>query len=113
MIRLRNVFEDMNDRLPEIDKSHGITYSNTTEFDLPKAKIAISIDEKVLERVDGLVRDGVFGNRSQAIEAAVADKLARLGRTRLAMECAKLDQAAERDLAEEGLSEEISGWPEY
>jgi len=103
----------MNDRRPEIDKTDSMTYSNTPEFSLPKAKIAISIDEKVLERVDGLVRDGVFGNRSQAIEAAVADKLARLGRTRLATECAKLDQTAERELAEEGFSEEISGWPEY
>jgi Arc/MetJ-type ribon-helix-helix transcriptional regulator len=80
---------------------------------MSKAKIAISIDEKVLGRLDGLVRSGVFGSRSQAIESAVSDKLERLGRTRLASECAKLDQAAEKELAEEGLAEEISGWPEY
>jgi Arc/MetJ-type ribon-helix-helix transcriptional regulator len=80
---------------------------------MPKAKIAISIDEKVLGRLDGLVRSGFFGSRSQAIESAVSDKLERLGRTRLAFECAKLDQAAEKELAEEGLAEEMPGWPEY
>ena len=80
---------------------------------MPKAKIAISIDEKALERLDALVRGGVFGNRSQAIERAVADALDRLGRTRLAFECAKLDPAEERALAEEGLTAEAAEWPEY
>lgn len=80
---------------------------------MPKAKIAISIDEDALGRVDDLVRRGLFPNRSQAIEKAVADTLERLGRTRLAFECAKLDPAEERALAEEGLSEELSEWPEY
>lgn len=78
-----------------------------------KAKIAISIDERALARIDGLVRGGSFRNRSQAIESAVAEKLERLGRVRLAAECAKLDRAAEKDLAEEGLSAEATGWPEY
>jgi Arc/MetJ-type ribon-helix-helix transcriptional regulator len=80
---------------------------------MPKAKIAISIDAKALERLDELVRSGVFGNRSQAIEKAVADTLERLGRTRLALECAKLDPAEEKALAEEGLAEEVSEWPGY
>ncbi len=80
---------------------------------MPKAKIAISMDEKVLERVDGLVRSRIFNNRSQAIEEAVVEKLGRLDRVRLALECAKLDPAGEKELAEEGMSEEISGWPEY
>ncbi len=80
---------------------------------MPKAKIAISIDDKVLERLDDLVRRGEFVNRSQAIEAAVSDKLVRLGKTRLAIECAKLDPAAEKELAEEGSTDGIGGWPEY
>jgi len=80
---------------------------------MPKSKIAISIDETVLGELDRLVRNGMFSNRSQAIENAVAEELSRLDRVRLAAECAKLDPAAEKELAEEGLSEEISGWPEY
>jgi len=80
---------------------------------MSKAKIAISIDEKALERVDELVRARVFDNRSRAIEIAVVEKLDRLDKTRLSVECAKLDPASEKALAEEGLSEEVSGWPEY
>ena len=80
---------------------------------MPKAKIAISMDENVLGELDRLVRNGMFSNRSQAIENAVVEKLARLDRVRLAVECAKLDPAVERELAEEGLSEESSEWPEY
>ena len=80
---------------------------------MPKAKIAISMDGKVLERVDHLVRRRVFTNRSQAIENAVIDKIGRLDRIRLATECAKLDPAREKELAEEGLSAEMSEWPEY
>jgi metal-responsive CopG/Arc/MetJ family transcriptional regulator len=80
---------------------------------MPKAKIAITIDERTLERLDSLVGKKVFANRSQAIEAAVEEKLARLGRVRLAEECAKLDPVAEKQLADEGPAMEASEWPEY
>jgi metal-responsive CopG/Arc/MetJ family transcriptional regulator len=77
------------------------------------AKVAISINKKTLKRLDRLVKDRVFANRSKAIQEAVEDKLDRLERTRLARECAKLDPIAEQAMAEEGLSEELHGWPEY
>lgn len=80
---------------------------------MPKAKIAISLDEQTLERLDRLVRKKAFPNRSQAIEVAVEEKLRRLDRIRLAQECSKLDPAYEKELAEEGFSEELSRWPEY
>ena len=67
-----------------------------------RSKVAISLDESTLNRLDKLVRKQVFPNRSQAIEEAVAEKLARLERSRLAEECAKLDPAFEKALAEEG-----------
>lgn len=78
-----------------------------------RSKVAISLDESILNRLDKLVRKQVFPNRSQAIEEAVAEKLARLERSRLAEECAKLDPAFEKTLAEEGLSEDLAEWPEY
>ena len=78
-----------------------------------RAKVAISLDESTLNRLDKLVQKQVFPNRSQAIEEAVAEKLARLERSRLAQECAKLDPAFEKALAEEGLSEDLGEWPEY
>ena len=78
-----------------------------------RSKVAISLDESTLDRLDRLVKKRVFPNRSQAVEEAVAEKLARLERSRLAQECAKLDPAFEKALAEEGLSEDLAEWPEY
>jgi metal-responsive CopG/Arc/MetJ family transcriptional regulator len=80
---------------------------------MARSKVAISLDESILDRLDKLVKKQVFPNRSQAIEEAVAEKLARLEKSRLAQECAKLDPAFEKALAEEGLSEELTEWPEY
>jgi metal-responsive CopG/Arc/MetJ family transcriptional regulator len=77
------------------------------------AKVAISLDERMLARLDRLVRQQVFPNRSKAIEEAVKEKLERLDRSRLARECAKLDPAFEKALAEEGLSGALVEWPEY
>jgi metal-responsive CopG/Arc/MetJ family transcriptional regulator len=77
------------------------------------AKVAITIDEALLAKLDRLVRKKVFPNRSRAIQEAVADKLARLDRNRLARECAKLDPKFEQALAEEGMTQELETWPEY
>lgn len=76
-------------------------------------KVAITLDRETLNRVDGLVSRSVFPNRSRAIQAAVAEKLARMDRSRLASECAKLDPKFEKALAEEGLGQELEAWPEY
>jgi len=78
---------------------------------MPKTKVALTIDADLLNRVDDLVARRRFRNRSQAVETALAEKLARLARTRLAEEAAKLDRDEERRLADEGLAAE--GWPEY
>ena len=80
---------------------------------MTRAKVAVSLDEGLLNRLDRLVSKAVFPNRSQAIQVAVEEKLERLERSRLARECAKLDPEYEKSIAEEGLSEELSGWPEY
>lgn len=74
-------------------------------------KVAITIDSGTLKR--GLVAKKVFPNRSRAIQSAVAEKLARMERSRLASECAKLDPKFEKTLAEEGLGQELDAWPEY
>ena len=80
---------------------------------MAKSKVAISLEESTLSRLDQLVKRQVFSNRSQAIEEAVAEKLARFEKSRLAQECAKLNPAFEKALAEEGLSEDSAEWPEY
>jgi metal-responsive CopG/Arc/MetJ family transcriptional regulator len=80
---------------------------------MSKSKIAITLEETMLNRLDELVEQSKYPSRSRAIEEAVEEKLARLERNRLARECAKLNPDFEKALAEEGLSEDISRWPEY
>ncbi len=80
---------------------------------MAKRKVAVTLDADTLRRIDQLVRDARFPNRSQAIEASLTDTLARLDRRRLADACAQLDPAEERALAEEGLSQDAAAWPEY
>ena len=77
------------------------------------AKIAVTIDQALLNRLDRLVADQQFPNRSRALQEALRDKLDRLDRSRLARECAKLDPISEQRLAEEGLAEDGKQWPEY
>lgn len=80
---------------------------------MAKAKIAITVDSRLLGEVDRLVRERHFTNRSQAVEAAVQELLGRLRRKRLVEESAKLDAGEERRLADEGLSAWAGEWPEY
>lgn len=80
---------------------------------MSRAKVAVSLEETTLGRLDQLVKEAVFPNRSQAIQVAVEEKLERLERSRLARECSKLDRGFEKALAEEGMSEDLSAWPAY
>ena len=81
--------------------------------DMAKKKVALTLDAALVERVDELVARRRFRSRSQAIEMALADKLRRLARTRLARESAKLNPREEKRLADEGLLEDFGSWPEY
>ena len=76
------------------------------------SKIAIIMDEELLSWLDRLVAERRFPSRSRAIQAAVREKLERMDRTRLAKESAKLDPKFEQALADEGLAQDLAGWPE-
>lgn len=73
-------------------------------------KVAITVDRELLRVVDRWVAQGRYPSRSQAIQAAVREKLERWNRVRLAEEAAKLDPKEERALAEETFVGET--WPE-
>ena len=77
---------------------------------MPTAKVAITLDERLLRTVDRWVKQGRYPNRSQAIQAALREKMERWERTRLAEELAKLDRSEEQALADERLEGEQ--WPE-
>ena len=78
---------------------------------MASAKVAITLDERLLRVVDRWVKQRRYPNRSQAIQAAIREKMERWKRTRLADELAKLDPREEQSLANEKLAGE--SWPEY
>lgn len=77
------------------------------------SKIAITLDNDMVKQLDMLVKSNIFPNRSKAIQEAVAEKLARMEKSRLSQECAKLDPNFEQSLAEEAFTSELEEWPEY
>jgi Arc/MetJ-type ribon-helix-helix transcriptional regulator len=94
-------------------KEKGMMNCNTSSLVMPLAKIAITMEPRLLKQIDGLVASQMFPNRSRAIQEAVVEKLHRMDRARLARECAKLDPAFEQAMAEEGISGDVETWPEY
>lgn len=77
------------------------------------SKIAITIEQNTLNQLDLLVKAHRFPNRSRAIQEAIAEKIERIEKIRLARECAKLNPEFEQKMAEEGFEMEIDEWPEY
>jgi Arc/MetJ-type ribon-helix-helix transcriptional regulator len=80
---------------------------------MPTTKIAITLDAILLREVDRLVAEGRYPNRSQALQAAIREKLERWQKKRLMEEAGKLDPLEERRLAEEALSVGNETGPEY
>ena len=83
------------------------------EGPMGSAKVAITMEKDLLKQVDRWVTEGRYPNRSQAIQAAVREKLERARRRRLAEEASKLDPKEERALAEEGFAAGSEIWPAY
>jgi len=77
------------------------------------AKLAISMDIKMLKRLDRLVKNHYFPSRSKAIQEALEEKLTKLDKSRLSIECEKLDSKEEIELAEEGIGSEAHEWEKY
>ncbi|MFQ5329308.1 MAG: CopG family transcriptional regulator [Thermodesulfobacteriota bacterium] len=77
------------------------------------AKVAISINQNLLKKLDLLVKGKVFTNRSQAIQVAVQEKIERMEHSRLARQCLKLEPHSEQAMAEEGFPRDMVEWPEY
>ena len=90
-----------------------MTDLGTSRTLMARSRIAVSLDKKTLKRLDDCVRTHVFASRSAAIEQALAEKLSKVDRRRLARECAKLDPKEERKFAEEGIDRDVSRWPAY
>jgi metal-responsive CopG/Arc/MetJ family transcriptional regulator len=77
------------------------------------SKIAITLENDMVKRIDMLVKSNLFPNRSKAIQQAVVEKLNRIDKSRLSQECAKLDPEFEQSFSEEGFTKELEEWPAY
>jgi len=67
-------------------------------------KVAISMDETLLQRLDRLVKTRSFRSRCQAVQEAVPEKISRMDNSARARECAKHARNSEQALADEGLA---------
>lgn len=77
------------------------------------AKLAISLDANMLKKLDRLVAHRLFPSRSKAIQDALEEKLEKINKSRLAIECEKLDPTEEKEFAEEGIGSEAKEWEKY
>lgn len=77
------------------------------------AKIAVSIDEKQLKKIDFFVKKHVFKNRSQAFQIAINRTLQQLEHHRLSEECSKLDRNSEQEMADLSLDEDLATWLKF
>ena len=77
------------------------------------AKIAITLEESLLHKIDRLVRQRIYPNRSKAIQDAVIERMHKHDRSRLSRECEKLDPMYEQKMADEGMGLEVEQWPKY
>jgi metal-responsive CopG/Arc/MetJ family transcriptional regulator len=77
------------------------------------AKIAISIDTSLLERVDALVRRKLFRSRSEVFQLAIGEQIDRYDEDAFARELSKLIPADEQAMADFGLHSEVAEWPAY
>jgi len=80
---------------------------------MPTVKIAITISEPTLLKLDRLVKERRYPNRSRAIQEALEEKISRLERNRLAEALQCIDPVAEKQDAEEGMFDEVDTWPTY
>lgn len=77
------------------------------------AKVAVSIENEQLKKIDFYVKKKVFKNRSQAFQISIAHILDDLEHNRLAEECEKLDVNFEQNMADIGLDEDLESWPTF
>jgi metal-responsive CopG/Arc/MetJ family transcriptional regulator len=80
---------------------------------MPTAKIAITVSEPILLKLDRLVKEHRYPNRSRAIQEALEEKISKLERNRLAEALQCIDPVAEKQDAEEGMLDEVDTWPTY
>ena len=76
-------------------------------------KIAITLKEGLLRKIDRWVSEGLYPSRSRVIQETLEKRMANWRRKRLIEEVSKLNPKEERTIAEEGISAGNEVWDEY
>ena len=71
---------------------------------MPAAKVAITVERELLKTVDRWVTQGRYPNRSQAIQAAIREKMERWRHSRLLEALKDIDPEEEKALANERMA---------
>ena len=70
-------------------------------------KVTLALERTTVAALDRWVREGKYHNRSCAVQAAVNVLADRERRSLLARELSKLDRQEERQIAEEGIGDNL------
>ena len=74
-------------------------------------KVTVTLDKRVLFKLDELVDENIFKSRSTAVQKAIKDEIKIVKRKQFIEACKKLNSAEEIATAEEGM--ELDTWPKY
>lgn len=95
---------------PNLDLIHKLhTNGHTIGHTMPKAKLALSLDAKLVAQVDDLVKGHQHPSRSAAVEAAIRAYLKQARERDYEAKLALLDPDEEQAMAEEWFAGEVFG----
>ena len=76
-------------------------------------KIAITLEENLLDKVNFLVSEGLYPSRSKLIQESLKEKMSNWKRKRLMTELSKLNPKEEQSIADEDISAGNEIWDKY
>lgn len=77
---------------------------------MKKLKIAVSLDESLVQQLDELVANDTVESRSQFLQLALMQSLKQLRKKAMYEACSKLSASDQVELAELGADEDIAAW---
>ncbi|MDQ7823128.1 MAG: CopG family transcriptional regulator [Candidatus Eremiobacteraeota bacterium] len=80
---------------------------------MASAKIAITLEHECLKEIDLWVSEGLYPNRSKAIQEVLKERIARWRKNRLQSALSQVVPEEERKLSEEGFDAVNKAWEKY
>ncbi len=83
------------------------------EQEMPKDKVAITVEKEILRELDLMVKEKNLPSRSKAIEEAISQLIENWRKKRLFEQLRKLDIEAEKAEAEASIDAVNEAWQKY